>query len=87
MLVHGVEGAEPDVITTIDFEKITIDVLIAENVNSFCKKNEECEARTRTRSYMTQKHGYLLYSDVVKRSDLYVHPHSQLTKAFRALQQ
>jgi hypothetical protein len=70
-----IEGAEPFVLENIDFDKIFVDVMIAENENSYCTK-ENCTSRDRARSIMKQ-HGYLLYSSVITRSDLFVNPKSE----------
>jgi hypothetical protein len=71
-----VEGAEPLVLETIDFDKIRIDVLMVEVQNNFCGAKSECKTRDETRAIM-KKHGYKRYEGLVRASDIYVHPRSQ----------
>lgn len=66
-------------VANIDFKKVFIDVLISEQVNMFCQ--QECVAREETRAIMIAN-GYLLFPDVVERSDLYVHPDSDIARNF-----
>ena len=66
-----VEGAEPLVLKTIDFDKVMIEVLMIEVQNANCGK--ECESRDETRAIMKQA-GYRKFSGVVKASDVFVHP-------------
>lgn len=73
------EGAEPGVVANIDFDQIFIDVLISENLNQYCRKT--CPSRDQTRALM-QSRGYLLFPDVVTRSDLFVHPRSDVAEQF-----
>jgi hypothetical protein len=74
-----VEGAEPMVLETIDFEKVHIDVLMIEVENIFCKKNTACESRDATREIM-ERAGYTRYENIVKASDVYVHPETTFAK-------
>ena len=71
------EGTEHMVLQNLDFGKIFVDILIAENRNNFCK--ETCEARDKTRAIM-KANGFLLYSDVIWRSDLYVSKDSEFAQ-------
>jgi hypothetical protein len=71
-----VEGAEAMVLKTIDFSKVTIDVLIAESINAHCK--QQCEGRSEARQIMKDA-GYKLYINWVYRSDLFVHPSVNVT--------
>ena len=71
-----VEGAEPMVLEHLDFDQIRADVMIVENANQFCKA--QCESRDRFRAIMA-KAGYIRY-DIVKKSDLFVHPESPFAK-------
>jgi hypothetical protein len=69
-----VEGSEPLVVNNINFSKVFIEVLMVENMNSFCRA--ECESRTLVHERMKSV-GYKRYSDVVTKSDLYIHPMSK----------
>jgi hypothetical protein len=79
-----VEGAEALVVENIDFDEIVVELMIVENINTFCK--EQCESRDRVRTRMKQV-GYVRYSDVIVKSDLYVHPSSKfsLPKAYKKI--
>lgn len=68
-----VEGAEPMVLETIDFDKVKIHVLMVEVQNTFC--GAECKSREETRAIM-KRAGYLRYENIVVASDVYVHPNS-----------
>jgi len=68
-----VEGAEAMVLATIDFKKVGIDVIMIEILNNFCE--EKCEVRDQVRAKM-RKEGYKEYHDLVRKSDIYVHPNS-----------
>jgi hypothetical protein len=70
-----VEGAEPMVLETIDFNKVKIDVLMIEVKNNHCQK--VCKSRDETRAIM-QKAGYKRLEGLVPASDVYVHPQSKL---------
>jgi len=52
----------------------TLDFMIIEIFNTFCKTND-CEVRRDIRAKM-QAAGYKRYEGLVKNSDLYVHPKS-----------
>jgi len=69
-----VEGAEALVLSTIDFHAVQINVLMIEIANSFCKDNN-CKVRQQVRAKMALE-GYHRYEDVIRASDLYVHPDS-----------
>jgi Methyltransferase FkbM domain len=66
-----VEGVESQVLETIDFEKVKIDVLMVEVDNYFCKK--DCELRDNVRAIM-KKAGYIRPEGLVRASDIYLHP-------------
>jgi hypothetical protein len=69
-----VEGAEPLVVDTIDFDKVLIEVLMIES------RNANCKAVCPTRDYVRAKLkglGYQRYARVVNRSDVYIHPKSR----------
>jgi hypothetical protein len=71
-----VEGAEPMVLETIDFDskQIIIEVLMIEVENDNCRRL--CETRDKVRAKMA-KHGYQRYEKVVQKSDIYIHPQSR----------
>jgi len=68
-----VEGSEPLVLETIDFDKIFIEVIMIEVENNYCR--EECESRNQVRAKMKQV-GYERFSDIVENSDIYIHSNS-----------
>ena len=68
-----VEGSEPMVLRTIDFEQVDIKVLMVEVVNTHCR--EVCESRNETRAIMKAA-GYRRYEDIIPSSDVYVKPGS-----------
>ena len=68
-----VEGAEPMVLSTIDFKKIRIHVMMIEVVNNHCQT--VCKTRDEVRAKM-EAEGYLRYEKFVQASDIYVHPQS-----------
>jgi len=73
-----VEGAEPLVLENIDFNQVFIDVLMVESYNSHCPKEpRSCETREKARAIMEEE-GYLLYKGIVTKSDVYIHPKSEL---------
>ena len=64
-----VEGSELDVLQTVDFDKVSIDVIIAENTNRLPGKEKLAEE---VRSYLLQK-GYLVLKSVgVHKSDIFL---------------
>jgi hypothetical protein len=69
-----VEGVELMVLDTINFNKIIIEVMRIEVVNTFCQTT--CETRDRVRAKMTAL-GYQRYEGVVRASDIHVHPRSR----------
>jgi FkbM family methyltransferase len=69
-----VEGMEYHVLNNIDFDKIFIDIIMAESVNPFCGKI--CEAREKVRALMKSKQ-YVLRSNTIPDSDLFVHSKSE----------
>ena len=68
-----VEGAEHLVLKTIDFSKVMIDVIMIEIRNNHCQ--DKCEVREQIRQKMSAE-GYLRYEDLVKKSDIHIHPKS-----------
>ena len=70
-----VEGAEFVVLETIDFQAVQIDVLMVEVQNNFCV-DDSCLVRQQVRQKMVEVEGYQLYKNVVRASDIYVHPES-----------
>lgn len=70
-----VEGAELEVLNTIDFKKVQIDVMMIEIENRLCKARKFCEKRDKVRKKM-QAEGYTMYKEVIMKSDIYVHPKS-----------
>eukprot|EP00986_Skeletonema_menzelii_P008740 scaffold3792_cov160-Skeletonema_menzelii.AAC.17 len=78
-----VEGAEYLVLKTIDFSKLTIDVIMIEIRNNYCKK--KCEVREQVRQKMSAE-GYLRYEGLIPKSDIHIHPKSiyQLPTTFKA---
>ncbi len=65
-----VEGAEIDVLKTVDFEKVQIDVIISESVNRLEGTAERAEA---VRVFLRQK-GYLILQSIsVENSDTFLH--------------
>lgn len=79
-----VEGAEPLVVgNAINFSKVFIEVLMVEQYNNLCPKPPNyCESREKVRSMM-KDNGYLLKDNLVKKSDVYIHPLA--TESLRAL--
>ena len=73
--VLDVESSEPDVLETIDFSRVKIDVMMIEVDNTLCR--EGCEARKRVREIMSAN-GYQLhrFGSLISASDVYVHPKS-----------
>ncbi len=74
-----VEGAENQVLRTVDFSKIKVDIWMVENVNQFCQRDQRCESRDESRAIL-QRAGYVGYADIVLGSDLFVLPNSQYDK-------
>lgn len=68
-----VEGAEPMVLSTIDFTKVQIVVMMIEVENTYCRAN--CESRDQTRAIMKAA-GYKRYEHLVQASDVYIRPGS-----------
>jgi hypothetical protein len=68
-----VENVEAQVLKTLDFEKVKIDVMISESVNNYCPVDGPCKGRQDVRDIMKQA-GYRLYIDGIFNSDLFVHP-------------
>ena len=71
-----VEGSEPLIVGNIDFDKVHIHVLMVESWNNHCPAEpDECETRAQTRNIL-QKAGYHRFSNIIEKSDLYIHPES-----------
>lgn len=70
-----VEGSEPYIVQNIDFKRIFIEVMIIEHANNFCNRFA-CESRDRFRKMMDDE-GYIRFTKLVKKSDLYIHPKSK----------
>jgi hypothetical protein len=66
-----VEGAEAQVLQTVDWTKVRVDVMIVESINKNCRYT--CQHRSEVRQIMKEA-GYLLFIDGVFRSDLFLHP-------------
>ena len=62
------------VLDTINFDKINIEVMMIDAMNSFCQTT--CKTRDRVRANMPAL-GYQRYEGVVDDSDIYVHPQSR----------
>jgi hypothetical protein len=58
------------VLQTIDFTKVTIDVLMVEVWNEFCK--QDCVKRDEVRRHMDGLGMYRRYENLVSNSDVYV---------------
>lgn len=69
-----VEGAEALVVGNIDFAEVVVELLMVENRNNFC--GPQCDSRDRVRTRM-QEVGYTRHSNVIQKSDLYIHPNSR----------
>jgi len=69
-----VEGSEPSVVENIDFDQVVIELLMVEHSNVHCRV--ACESRDRVRARM-QRANYTRYSNVIIKSDLYIHPRSK----------
>ena len=68
-----VEGSEDLVLATLDFRAVRVNVLLIESHNNWCMRG--CEVRRQVRARMANE-GYRRYTEMVKNSDLYVHPQS-----------
>jgi len=69
-----VEGAEAQVLQTVDWNKVRVDVMISESINNHC--GYTCTHRSKVRQIMKEA-GYLLFVNGVYRSDLFLHPSVQ----------
>jgi hypothetical protein len=69
------EGMEPNILRNINFNEIFVDILISEMANNHCT-NDECVSRKHARHIMINENGYLLYMNIIEKSDLYIHPQS-----------
>lgn len=74
-----VEGAENQVLRTVDFSKVHVDIWMVENVNYFCQREERCESRDESRGIL-QRAGYVGFQDIVYGSDIFVLPSSEYDK-------
>jgi len=68
-----VEGSEDLVLSTIDFDRVKIDVFLIEVMNRNCQ--DKCELREKVRERM-KKNGYIMKRIFVPGSDVYFHPNS-----------
>ena len=66
-----VEGAEPMILRQLDFDKVFIEIMMVENRNTFCKK--VCKSRDEFRKIMSDA-GYILFPNLVRKSDVFIHP-------------
>jgi len=69
-----VEGSEPLMVGTLDFDRVYIETMIIENFNQYC--TSECASRD-AYCKITRDAGYILYKKIVQRSDLFIHPFSK----------
>jgi hypothetical protein len=74
-----VEGAENQVLRTVDFSKVHVDIWMVETVNQFCQREEPCESRDESRAIL-HRAGYMGFQDVVYGSDIFVLPSSEYHK-------
>lgn len=70
-----VEGSEPLVLNQIDFDQVFIEIFMIENFNGFCILGQQCESRNQFRKIM-QDNGYERFSNIIQKSDLFIHPKS-----------
>eukprot|EP00934_Nitzschia_sp_Nitz4_P008507 Nitzschia sp. Nitz4//scaffold24_size164493//39583//40365//NITZ4_002314-RA/size164493-processed-gene-0.224-mRNA-1//-1//CDS//3329544072//8497//frame0 len=70
-----VEGAEDQVLATVDFDQVHVEMWMVENVNNLCPREEDCPSRSRSRKILFGA-GYVGYVDVIMGSDLFVFPNS-----------
>jgi hypothetical protein len=76
----NVEGAEPHVVKTLDFDVLFIELMIVENYDEYCPQEPaECKSRNEYRAIMAAA-GYKRLETVVAKSDLFIHPRSQFMK-------
>lgn len=85
-----VEGAEPLVVGNIDFNKVFIEVMMVESRNSFCRNEQaggQCASRDQYRKILLDA-GYVLFykrgKEIVKKSDLFIHPLSRHLETIRS---
>ncbi|GFH48971.1 hypothetical protein CTEN210_05447 [Chaetoceros tenuissimus] len=71
-----VEGSEPYIVQNIDFKRIFIEIMIIEHANHFCRRNDHCQSRDNFRRMMDNE-GYIRFTKLVAKSDLYIHPKSK----------
>jgi len=71
-----VEGAEPAIVQNIDFDKVFIEIMMIETVNSFCKRGTPCASRTAFRKTMEEE-GYFMFENMIRKSDVFIHPLSK----------
>ena len=68
-----VEGAEVEVLATVNFTAVRVNVLMVEVENEHCRAY--CARRKQVRARMSAE-GYRRYEGLVDASDVYVHPES-----------
>ena len=73
-----VEGAEFRVLSTLDLDRIRVDVIIAESLNRDCGKI--CPHREAVRGLLRARN-YTLIEGAIPRSDLFVHPSIPVPRA------
>ncbi|KAL7581349.1 hypothetical protein ACA910_006106 [Epithemia clementina (nom. ined.)] len=69
-----VEGSEHLILEKMDFNKVFVEMLMVEVQNSFCRVNEPCESRDRSREILQTKNGYIRFSGRIPASDIFIHP-------------
>ena len=74
-----VEGAEPFVVGNLDFDKVFIEIMMIETTNNFCPRGQPCKSRDAFRKVM-QENGYIMFENMVKKSDVFIHPLSKHLK-------
>eukprot|EP00522_Entomoneis_paludosa_P005407 CAMPEP_0172474618 /NCGR_PEP_ID=MMETSP1065-20121228/69451_1 /TAXON_ID=265537 /ORGANISM="Amphiprora paludosa, Strain CCMP125" /LENGTH=350 /DNA_ID=CAMNT_0013232805 /DNA_START=85 /DNA_END=1137 /DNA_ORIENTATION=- len=79
-----VEGMEPNVLQTLDLDKLFVDVFMVESSNSHCRA--DCESREKARDILKGQYGYILHERTIPRSDLYIHPESPYKTIFETSQ-
>ena len=67
-----VEGAEPLILRNLDLDRVRVNIFMVESLNRMCEKG--CDSRLEVRRILVEKYQYVLFPDVVSKSDLYLHP-------------
>ena len=71
-----VEGAEYMVLEHLDFAQLSIDLIMMESVNHFCRPGTNCTHLQQSRQLLNRA-GYVGYDNILRASDLFVHPSAQ----------